>query len=152
MSDAPEVARSPERAVPVKLKTLIVDDHPASILLLQDMLTEHCECFAATGGPQAITLFERAIKETAPFDVVLLDIEMPGMDGLEVLKALRELEREWKKQSLLFGESKFSRIIMQTASDSPQDLMDAYLRGKCNGYINKPFNKPDLLAKVLAET
>ncbi|MBF0162023.1 MAG: response regulator [Magnetococcales bacterium] len=151
MSNVPEGDRSPERPCSKKLKTLIVDDHPASILLLQDMLAEHCECFAATGGPQAIALFDRAIKEAEPFDIVLLDIEMPGMDGIEVLKVLRESERHWKKHNLLFGESKFSRIIMQTASDSPQDFLGAYLEGRCNGYINKPFHKKELLAKILAE-
>ncbi|MEO5362131.1 MAG: response regulator [Magnetococcus sp. DMHC-8] len=133
-----------------KLKTLIVDDHPASILLLQDMLTGCCECFAATAGPQAITLFEKALQDAKPFDIVLLDIEMPGMNGIEVLKELRLRELDWRKQNLLYDDRKFARIIMQTASDKPQDLFDAYLKGKCNGYINKPFDKKELLDKVLA--
>ncbi|MBF0399532.1 MAG: response regulator [Magnetococcales bacterium] len=138
-----------------RLKTLIVDDHPASILLLQDMLADCCECFAATSGPQAIALFEKAIKDMKPFDVVLLDIEMPGMSGIEVLKEMRAQEVECRKRDLLFNtvpfESKrYTRIIMQTASENPQDLFDSYLKGKCNGYINKPFRKSELLEKVLA--
>ncbi|MEO5338961.1 MAG: response regulator [Magnetococcus sp. MYC-9] len=135
-----------------KLKTLIVDDHPASILLLQDMLTAHCECFAATGGAQAIALFTKAMQDSKPFDIVLLDIDMPGMSGIEALKEIRLRELQWKKQNLLFEDHKFARIIMQTASDNPQDLFDAYLKGKCNGYINKPFDKKELMEKVLAES
>ena len=148
MNMEPDVT-TPEGASPhTRLKTLIVDDHPASILLLQDMLAEHCECFAATGGMQAIALFEKAIKDKKPFDVVLLDIEMPGMNGIETLKELRSLELSWNKKYVLFDEEKYARIIMQTASENPKDLFDSYMEGKCNGYINKPFNKKDLMEKI----
>ncbi|MBF0460170.1 MAG: response regulator [Magnetococcales bacterium] len=149
MSSDPGTPHSPGPLATKKLKTLIVDDHPASILLLQDMLTDCCECFAATGGPQAIALFEKALRDGKSFDIILLDIEMPGMSGIDVLKELRLRELDWRKQNLLFEDRKFARIIMQTASDNPQDLFDAYLKGKCNGYINKPFHKKDLLDKIL---
>lgn len=152
MSSEPNSAHPVGNPLSAKLKTLIVDDHPASILLLQDMLSEHCECFAATAGAQAIALFEKALQAARPFAVVLLDIEMPGMNGIEVLKELRLREFEWRKQNLLFEDRRHARIIMQTASENPQDLFDSYLKGKCNGYINKPFNKKDLLEKVLATT
>ncbi len=150
MSTTPDAAHSAQPLFAKKRKTLIVDDHPASILLLQDMLTECCECFAATNGPQAIVLFERAIHDSKPFDIVLLDIEMPGMNGIEVLKELRLMELRRNKENLLFEEKKYARIIMQTASENPQHLFDAYLKGKCNGYINKPFNKKELIEKILA--
>ncbi|MEO5354614.1 MAG: response regulator [Magnetococcus sp. XQGC-1] len=150
MNSGPQKFHSAGNTLAPRLKTLIVDDHPASILLLQDMLSEHCECFAATNGEQAIALFEKALQAAKPFAVVLLDIEMPGMSGIEVLQELRAQELEWKKHNLLFEERKRARIIMQTASENPQNLLDAYLKGKCNGYINKPFDKKDLLEKVLA--
>lgn len=157
MNSGLEMGRSSGESPAQKLKTLIVDDHPASILLLQEMLADHCECFAATNGPQGIALFEKAVHHGKPFDIVLLDIEMPDMSGIDVLKALRSMEVELRKKDLLFGSvafenRKYTRIIMQTASDNPQDLFDSYLKGKCNGYINKPFHKTELLEKVLAGT
>lgn len=138
-----------------KLKTLIVDDHPASILLLQEMLTGLCECFVATSGQQALDLFERAFNEGKPFEIVLLDINMPGMSGIELLKELRSKEAAWLHDpDLLFRKidprrRKYARIIMQTASENPQDFFDAYLQGKCNGYINKPFDKKELISKII---
>lgn len=149
MNNDPKTNSSLGQVSVSKMKTLIVDDHPASILLLQEMLADCCECFAATDGVRAIALFEKAINEQKPFDMVLLDIEMPGMSGIDVLKELRLREVEFKKQNLLYGNAQYARIIMQTASENPQDLFDAYLKGKCNGYINKPFNKKELMDKVL---
>ena len=148
MSIEPDTSQLAAMVPQRKLKTLIVDDHPASILLLQDMLMEYCECFAATSGMQAIKVFEKALDEKKPFEVVLLDIEMPVMNGVETLKKLREMELYWNKKNLLFDEARFSRIIMQTASENPKNLVDSYLEGKCNGYINKPFNKKDLIDKI----
>ena len=77
----------------------------------------------------------------------LLDIEMPGMNGMETFKELRALEVHFRKQPLLF-DGKFSRIIMQTAFEDPKDLFDSYLQGKCNGYITKPFRTDDLMDKI----
>ncbi|MBF0161313.1 MAG: response regulator, partial [Magnetococcales bacterium] len=104
----------------MKLKTLIIDDHPASIAILEEMLSDHCECSVATSGRRGIEIFEQAQKDAEPFDVVLLDIIMPGLDGIETLKRLRKIEHA-SHTPQLFGQHHFARIVMQTSSDDPKD-------------------------------
>lgn len=139
------------RWVQMKLKTLIVDDHPASVSMLKKMLVEHCECFVATSGVKAVELFEQALRNQNGFDVVLLDIVMPGIDGIETLKRMRRLELQYRSAeiSLYQEEGEFARIIMQTSSEDPLDFLSSYKDGRCNGYINKPYSQADILNKVL---
>ena len=76
------------------MKTLVVDDEVISRKKLQKILSNLGECEAVEGGKAAITVFEKALKEKDPFDLVTLDIVMPEMDGTEALVELRELEKE----------------------------------------------------------
>ncbi|MBF0161478.1 MAG: response regulator [Magnetococcales bacterium] len=130
------------------LKVLIVDDNAESIALLEDILGDSCDCFVATSGQKALELFERAITDNVPFDVVLLDIVMPGMDGIETLKRMRKAELS--KQVRLFGKTTVkTRIIMQTASTDPTDFMSSFIEGRCNGYVTKPYSRQEILEKVI---
>ena len=135
----------------MKLKTLIIDDHPASISILKKMLREHCACFVATQGFKGIDIFERAIKKREPFEIVLLDIVMPDINGIDVLKRLRQIELENQDVSLSGSGGQFSRIIMQTSSEDPKDFISAFREGKCNGYITKPYSKKEIIDKVLGK-
>lgn len=137
----------------MKLKTLIIDDHPASISLLKNMLSDHCECFVATNGHKGIELFESAQGEGAPFEVVLLDIIMPGINGIETLKKIRKIELSNQGVQLFHSRAGvgLSRIIMQTSSEDPKDFLSSYLEGKCNGFINKPYSKDEIIEKVLGK-
>ena len=86
---------------------------------------------------------------------VLLDIIMPELNGIEVLKILRTFELlHCPKEIDLFARhtsqtSSFCRIIMQTSSEDINDFLSAYKEGKCNGFINKPYSKDEILEKVL---
>jgi two-component system, cell cycle response regulator len=69
----------------VTARVLVVDDVRSNLKLLQTRLSiEYFEVLTATNGPDAI-----AICETGGCDIVLLDVKMPGMDGLEVCRRLR---------------------------------------------------------------
>ncbi|MEO5364357.1 MAG: response regulator [Magnetococcus sp. DMHC-8] len=131
-------------------KVLIVDDHPPSVVLLQSMLEGVCDCAVATSGQDALMLFQQAQTDGDPFDVVLLDIFMPDLDGIETLKRLRKLEMSHREVQLFGRQTGLTRIIMQTISDNPQDFLDAYLEGRCNGYIQKPYSREEIIAKVCA--
>ena len=131
----------------MKLKTLIIDDHPASIAILKNMLDEVCECFVTTRGQKGIELFEYAYKNGVPFEVVLLDIIMPGLDGIETLKKIRTIEASYRVSSDPPG--KLARIIMQTSSEDPQDYESSHMEGNCSGFINKPYSRGAILDMVL---
>lgn len=71
-------------------KILVVDDEPANVALLDAFLSgKGYQTLTAFNGEEAL----QRVKEERP-QVVLLDIQMPGMNGLEVLQRIREIDRE----------------------------------------------------------
>jgi DNA-binding response OmpR family regulator len=112
---------SPEKALPMKI--LIVDDEPVNIRILTNALKEQYEICSAGNGFDAIAL----IKEQLP-DLVLLDVMMPDMDGLQVCK-------------LIQAEGTFADlpIIFVTAVDSLEGEALGLEVGAVD-YITKPVN------------
>ncbi|MEO5362304.1 MAG: response regulator [Magnetococcus sp. DMHC-8] len=135
----------------MKLKTLIVDDHPASITILKNMLADICDCFVATRGQKGIELFEHALHNDDPFQIVLLDIIMPGLDGIETLKQIRKLEQAYWSALPSDRQGEPVRVVMQTSSEDPQDFLASHLEGKCSGFINKPYSRDAILEQVLGK-
>jgi sigma-B regulation protein RsbU (phosphoserine phosphatase) len=111
---------------------LIVDDEELNRTGLTRRLQRHeYEVFAASNGREAIELLGGR-----RFDLVLLDIMMPGMNGLEVLKFLRRID------TLLDLP-----IIMVTAKGESEDMVEALELG-ANDYVTKPFDFPVVLARI----
>ena len=72
------------------LRALVVDDNEATRNVLSSMLTSFkMKVDTATDGNKAITLLEQAIQQGTPYDVVLLDWIMPGIDGIETAKRIK---------------------------------------------------------------
>ena len=112
-------------------RILVVDDEPQIRRVLRATLTGHgYEFYEARTGEEAL----EAIRANR-FDLVLLDMNMPGMGGLETCRAIR-------------GGSEVS-IIMLTVRDSEQDKVAALDAG-ADDYITKPFSTPELLARIRA--
>ncbi len=111
---------------------LVVDDNPDNRDMLSRRLTRRGYTVAvAEDGHQALE-----ICDAQPFDLVLLDIMMPGMSGLEVLKILRQ---RYSVSDL--------PVIMATAKDQSSDIVDALQLG-ANDYVTKPLDFPVVLARV----
>lgn len=128
------------------MKTLIIDDELANRELLKYILQPYGECVKAEDGLVGVTLFKEHLASGEPFDLVMMDIMMPSMDGQEALLAIRREEKEMYGTSL--NTKDYAFIIMQTSLDDPQHLVDAYFKGKCNGYIAKPVTQDILLEKL----
>jgi len=69
-----------------------VEDEPAQRGLLAEMLLDHGRLEEAENGRVAIEKFRRSVQTNEIFDLIFLDIKMPGMDGHEVLKQIKEIE------------------------------------------------------------
>jgi len=113
-------------------RILIIEDEPAMRRGLQDNLEyEDYEIFVTGNGMEGLRL---AGKEQ--FDLILLDLMLPGIDGIEVCKRLKE-------------KSNSTPIIMLTARGSEEDKVRGLETG-ADDYITKPFSLKELLARIKA--
>jgi DNA-binding response OmpR family regulator len=112
-------------------RILVVDDVPENVRLLDAVLSSYgYEVLQATDGRTALEL-----ATTAEPDLVLLDVLMPGVDGYEVCRRLRERE-----------ETAVLPVIMLTASDG-QEKTKAIEAG-ADDFIPKPFDRDELLTRI----
>lgn len=121
------------------MKILIVEDDFVSRFVLQKMLKDYGECESVVNGKEAVEAFTMALTEHKPYDVVFLDIMMPKMDGRTALKTMRKKE----KAHAITAQNE-AKIIMLTALDTPEEVIDAYYHGGCTNYIVKPIEKKKL--------
>lgn len=121
------------------MKSLVVDDDFFSRRILQSIMASYGECHIAVDGKEAVFAFNQALAEEKPYDVICLDIMMPGADGQEVLKQIREIEQ---KKNILGNDS--VKIIMTTALDDSENIKQAF-REQCESYLIKPISKSKLV-------
>jgi CheY-like chemotaxis protein len=103
---------------------LIVDDSADELLIVKRTILKSrpdCSIDAATDGPQALLWLQ---KNTPP-TMILLDLKLPGMDGISILRSIRERK-----------ETKYTPVVMLTSSNLDDDIMAAYNAG-ANGYVHK---------------
>jgi len=111
--------------------------------MLTFFLADHAEVETAANGLEAVERFRQGLAAQSPFDLVLLDIVMPEMDGQEALKLIRQAERENSVET-----ERKAVIIMTTALHSPENMVDALWDGDCTDYLVKPIVRADLMAML----
>lgn len=121
-----------EAASAPKNKALIADDDPTCVLLLEHVLEALSRPFDVAGDGEAAW----SAWESGRHSLVLLDIEMPGMDGLEVCRRIKKADTK--------GET---FIVVVTARDKVSDLEEVLDAG-ADDYIPKPLNPQHLLARL----
>ncbi|MCP4354873.1 MAG: response regulator [Proteobacteria bacterium] len=124
------------------MKILVVDDEIVSRKKMENILDDFGECYIVESGTEAITAFNEAWSLGMPFDLVLLDISMPDISGIEVLNRIRQTEKD---KSL--AKSHCVKVMMVT-SHSDKDLVVDCMKAGCNNYIVKPFDRERVLNKL----
>jgi DNA-binding NarL/FixJ family response regulator len=130
------VIEKPDPAPPrtaENLRVLLVDDHDLFRTGLRNLLEEQAVQVIgeAADGAQAI----RMVRELAP-DVVVMDLNMPGMTGVEATRQVT-------------SQAPLTRVVVLTISDQDEDVMNAILAGAC-GYLMKDSSIQDLMQGIRA--
>jgi len=124
------------------MKTLVVEDDFTSRLLMKELVKKHGPVHIAENGKEAVDAVCSALFMGDPYDLVLMDIMMPEMDGLEALRRIRSLEDEEGIVS-----SKGAKIVMTTALDGLKQVSTAF-SSLCDGYLVKPIEKETFFEKL----
>jgi diguanylate cyclase (GGDEF)-like protein len=117
-----------------KIRILVVDDQVANIVQIKHILGPHLNAYAATSGLQALSMCV-----SNPPDLVILDVQMPGIDGLETCRRLRAHE-----------DTQAIPVIFVTAGPRPEDEDACWLAG-ASDFVLKPVNPTTLQNRVRAQ-
>ncbi len=113
-------------------RILVVDDDPANLFLMKQLLTSKGFEVITVGDPYQVM---DQVRSVAP-DMILLDIMMPGKDGITLLRELKSLK-----------ETESIPVIMVTARDDSQMLATA-LNAGASDYVRKPVDTVELMARI----
>jgi CheY-like chemotaxis protein len=116
-------------------KILVVEDNDMNMQLVEFLLEEGgYDIVKATSGEEALSMTRES--NGAPVDLILMDIHLPGMDGLSVVRAMKEDER-----------TRSVPILALTAHAMRGDK-DRFLEAGCDGYISKPIDVKTFIASI----
>ncbi|WP_320043377.1 HDOD domain-containing protein [uncultured Desulfobacter sp.] len=124
------------------MKILIVDDENISRNILLAKMADMGTCVAVDNAKEALAEIDKAKTENQPFDLITLDVSMPGMGGQELLEHIRKKEDQNK-----IPKKNRAKIIMITARMNLGTINACIKRG-CNGYLTKPISKVQLVQSL----
>jgi signal transduction histidine kinase/DNA-binding response OmpR family regulator len=119
------------------MRILVIDDNATNRLILRDLFTRwEASVEVAAGGPDGLEMLEAAARTKRPFELVILDSNMPEMDGFEVADRLRS--HPWLTEAT---------VMMLTSASRPGDPARCRELGIAS-YITKPVRQTELLAAI----
>jgi two-component system chemotaxis response regulator CheY len=125
------------------MKCLIVEDDFISRRIIKELLAPYCECDIAVNGEEAVTSFRMAHESKRTYDLICMDIMMPGVDGNEALKQIRQMEKDMG----VLPEFEV-KVIMTTALDDPKTVINSLYKGGATSYLVKPISKQKLINEL----
>ena len=127
----------PKKKIFVNKKILIAEDHKVNAMIIQTILNNlGIETVLAENGKQAVEIFSNSAEKE--FDMILMDIMMPELNGLEATKQIRDLDRK---------DSKSIVIIALSANVFEKDRQKSIEKG-FNSHLKKPI-ETDVLLETL---
>lgn len=113
------------------LRFLIVDDSASARYLLRTYLGRFGECHEAENGRDAVKMFGRTLQSGEVYDLVIMDIMMPKMDGHAAVAKIRELEAK-------AGVPEPVKVAMLSSLDDPRNMLRAQFGSGSDLYLTKP--------------
>jgi two-component system chemotaxis response regulator CheY len=121
------------------MKILVVEDDFGSRRMMQKLLEPYGDVDVVVDGEEAVAAFRLAWEESAPYQIVFMDIMMPKMDGHEALKRVREFER-----GMGVIPANEAKVIMTSVLEDPKNVIEAYYGGSATSYLIKPIDREKL--------
>lgn len=125
------------------MRILIVEDDFIARKMMKTFLSPYGDCDVAVDGEEGVQAFRLAWEENIPYDLILMDIMMPNLNGQEALKRIREMERA-------FGipGTEEVKVIMITALGDPKTVINSYYSAGATSYLVKPIEKQRLQSEL----
>ncbi|MGF1544955.1 MAG: response regulator [Parvularculaceae bacterium] len=136
---AERAQRRDAEAAAKRRQVLLIDDNEDDRQILERVFEgggSRAELLTAGSGPEGLDVIAKRADENASPDLVLLDLNMPGMTGLETLERIRALDA-----------GRLVPIIVFTTSDSDTDVIRSYELG-ANSFVTKPIDLDDVIRVV----
>lgn len=114
-------------------RVLVVEDNDMNMQLVEYLLEEGgASIVKATSGEEALSI----TRSADPFDLILMDIHLPGMDGLSVVREMK-------------GDARTARVpILALTAHAMRGDKDRFLDAGCDGYISKPIDVKTFLSSI----
>jgi two-component system, chemotaxis family, chemotaxis protein CheY len=122
------------------VRSLIIEDTAVIFRIVQHILAEFGESDIAEDGLKAIKKVKLSMNENNYYDLILLDIMIPEINGLDVLSNIRNLEK-------IHSDLKPAKIIILTSLSEPKYIKAGMARG-CDSYLLKPVDKYKLIGEL----
>jgi PAS domain S-box-containing protein len=133
---APSGARGDHKP---RLRILVAEDNSVNQRLAARLLErEGHSVTIANSGQEALDLFESSLMERHEYDLILMDVQMPGLDGLQATKLIREME---------LGSRRRIPIVAMTAQATESDRLRC-LESGMDAYVTKPVHVPELMKMI----
>lgn len=122
------------------MRALVVEDDFTSRMLLVKIINAFFEVDVAVNGEEAVQAFETALMDGRPYDLLLMDIMMPEMDGITALERMHEIA----------GDEGFdkTKVIMITALSDPKTIIKSFHDGLASAYIVKPVERGQIYSEL----
>ncbi|WP_321491996.1 response regulator [uncultured Desulfobacter sp.] len=122
-------------------RILIVDDEEIGRTLMEDVFSKYGPFISVSSGKDALAVYQKGIEKGKPFNLVLLDISLNDISGMDVLEKIKQIDAGLQGQK--------STVIMVTAHGE-RNMVLGCIKAGCRAYFIKPLKK-DAVDKKMAE-
>ncbi len=125
------------------MRILIVEDDVAGQFVLKKFLEPLGDVSIAKDGTSAVEEYRTALQNNQRYELVFMDIMLPGLDGQDALKAIRSIEKESGIKPV-----EATKVIMTTALSDPNNVLSAFNEGHADSYLVKPIEHAKLMQEL----
>lgn len=122
-------------------RILIVDDEEIGRTLMEGLFSKYGPFVSVSSGTDALKAYQKGIEKGKPFNLVLLDISLKDISGVEVLKRIKKIDS---------GHMDHKSIVIMVTSHSEKEIVIGCIKSGCKAYFIKPL-KQDAVDKKMAE-